>query len=170
MKLKINDNLFNKEELMNTPQRYERFMNEWQCKTNDFNFTMFKNPGIKGMIIMKNISFSSMCSHHLLPFSGLAHVGYISSEKVCGASKLIRTVEKFACKPQMQEKLTAEVADYLSKKLNPLGVAVVIEASHDCMKIRGVKNPTAIMVTSELRGIFDKNPATRDEFFRLIGK
>ncbi len=170
MILEIPDELFNEEELKNTPDRFKRFIDEWKSKRNDFKFTMFDSPGYKGMIIIKDIAMSSLCAHHLLPFTGKAHIGYVVKDKICGASKLVRTLEKFSSKPQTQEKLTMEVANFLDKNLKPEGVAVVIEAAHDCMKIRGVKNPSSVMITSELRGVFDSNPATRDEFMRFIGK
>ena len=170
MKLEIPDELFNEEELSNTPDRFKRFIEELKQKRNDFKFTMFDNPGYKGMIVMKYIAMSSLCAHHLLPFTGVAHIGYIPKDKLCGASKLIRALEKFSSKPQTQEKLTLELIEFLVDKLKPKGVGVVIEAAHDCMRIRGVKNPSSVMITSELRGVFDKNPATRDEFMRFIGK
>jgi len=170
MKLEIDDSLLTEEEIENTPKRFAKFMNEWADKRKEFNFTMFDNPGYKGLVIMKNISMSSLCAHHILPFTGKAHIGYIVGDKYCGASKLIRALEMFASKPQTQENLAMEVVEFLEKKLDPKGVAVVIEAAHDCMRIRGVRNPTSTMVTSELRGAIKDDPATRDEFFRLIDK
>lgn len=171
MKIEIPDELFSKEELQNTSSRHNKFINEWADKTKDFKFTMFDNiPEYKGMVVMKDISFSSMCAHHLLPFTGKAFIAYIPWRKICGASKLIRALEKFASKPQTQEKLTYEVIEFLNDKLEPKGVAVVLEAGHDCMKIRGVKNPTSVMVTSEVRGAFKTDNKTREEFMRLIGK
>ena len=170
MILEIPDDLFNEEELNNTPDRFKRFIKEWREKRNDFKFTMFDNPGYKGMVVMKDIAMSSLCAHHLLPFTGMAHIGFLPGKKLCGASKLIRALEKFSSKPQTQEKLTLELIEFLDKKLEPKGVGVVIEAAHDCMRIRGVKNPSSVMITSELRGVFDKNPATRNEFMRFIGK
>ena len=173
MKLNIKDELFNKEELINTPKRVDRFLKEWEDNRQDFNFTMFVNPGYKGMVIIKDIAFASLCAHHLLPFTGIAHIGYIPGDRICGASKLIRALEKFASKPQTQEKLTAELIYYLEEKLHPLGLIVVIEASHECMRIRGVRNPSSKMVTSEVRGVFLKEEVgkhPKEEFLRLIGK
>lgn len=170
MKIEIPDELFNDEELKNTPDRYKRFIEEWTDKCKDFKFTMFDNPSYGGMVIIKDISFSSACAHHLLPFVGKGHIGYIPDKKICGASKLIRALEKFASKPQTQEKLNRELIEYLMKQLNPKGVAVILEAEHNCMRIRGVKNPTSIMITSEVRGVFKTDDKTRDEFLRLIGK
>jgi GTP cyclohydrolase I len=109
-----------------------------------------------------------MCSHHLLPFTGTCDIGYIPNDKICGASKLIRAVEKFAHKPQLQEKLCTEITEFLMKQLKPLGVIVVIESQHECMTIRGVRNRTAKMVTSEVRGIFKEDRGTRQEFMELI--
>lgn len=168
MKIEVDDDLFDDEELLNTPVRHKKFLKEWEDKTKDFKFTMFNNPGYKGMIVMKDISFASMCAHHLLPFKGLAHIGYIPSNKVCGASKLIRAVEKFGSCPQIQERLTLDIVNFLEKQLKPKGVGVVIQAKHDCMCIRGVKNATSEMVTSELRGVFLKDLNTRQEFMNFI--
>jgi GTP cyclohydrolase I len=168
MELEIDDGLFNEEELKNTSKRYAKFLEEWKNKCKDFNFTVFDNPGFKGMVIMKNISFNSLCAHHLLPFRGVGHIAYIPGKKICGASKLIRTLEKYASKPQTQEKLAVEVIDFLQKELKPVGVAVVLIAKHDCMCIRGVKNATSEMVTSELRGQFFSDMNTRSEFMQFI--
>lgn len=174
MKLGVPDELFCDEEKHNTPRRHAKFLEEWAEKRREFKFTMFDNPGYKGIVMMKNITFSSMCAHHLLPFHGVAHIGYIPNEKICGASKLIRALEMFAHKPQTQEKLTYEVIEFLQEKLNPKGTMVVLEAEHDCMKIRGVKNPSSVMVTSEVRGLFlktdDPSKHPKEEFLRLIGK
>lgn len=170
MKLEVEDSLMNPEELENTPGRYKRFMDEWKCKTEDFKFTMFDNPGYEGMVVMKDIAFSSLCAHHMLPFVGKGHIAYIPNDKICGASKLIRALEKFSSCPQTQEQLTMQVVNFLEDRLKPKGVAVVLEAGHDCMKIRGVKNPSSVMVTSELRGNFKDDKATREEFMRFIGK
>lgn len=169
MKVEWSNKLFNKEELKNTPERIRRFQEEWK-KNKKFKFTTFKNPGYNDMIILKDIDFASLCSHHLLPFIGKAHIGYIPSKngRICGISKLARTVDKFASKPQIQEKMTKEIADFLVKKLSPDGVIVVIEAQHQCMTIRGVKKSNAKMITSAVRGTFKENPETREEFLRLI--
>jgi len=115
------------------------------------------------MVILRDISFNSMCEHHLMPFEGKAHIGYIPGGKVLGLSKLARLVDVFALRPQVQERLTSQIADVLSKKLNVLGCAVVLEAAHTCMTCRGVKKPGSVMVTSALRGIMHTNQATRAE-------
>lgn len=121
------------------------------------------------MVILRDIPFASFCEHHLLPFTGLAHIGYIPNGRVIGLSKLARLVETFARRPQVQERMTSDIADTLMDTLQPDGVAVLIEATHTCMTIRGVQKPGATMVTSAVRGGFRNRPATRAEFFALVG-
>jgi GTP cyclohydrolase I len=154
MQIEIPDNLFNAEELKNTPDRIARFLAEWAAK-DVFKFTVFDNPGYDQMIILKHIEVASLCSHHLLPFTGKAHVGYIPAAKICGISKLARVVDMFASKPQIQEQLTQQIADFLVEKLDPIGVIVVIEAQHQCMQIR-------------IKGIFKEDEKARMEFMELI--
>jgi GTP cyclohydrolase I len=121
------------------------------------------------MVIVKDIPLYSMCEHHLLPFYGKAHVAYIPRKgNVTGLSKLARVVESFAKRPQLQERLTSQVADAIMHRLNPIGALVVIEAEHMCMTFRGVKKPGSKTVTSAVRGYFQKNEATRAEAFSLI--
>ncbi|MFP4054199.1 MAG: GTP cyclohydrolase I FolE [Phycisphaerae bacterium] len=120
------------------------------------------------MVVLRDISFFSMCEHHLLPFIGKAHVAYLPKGKVVGVSKLARVVEGFARRPQVQERLTCQIADLLMEKLDAKGVAVVIEAEHTCMTIRGVKKPGSRMVTSAMRGLFKSNLATRTEAIDLL--
>lgn len=120
------------------------------------------------MVILKDIPFYSMCEHHLLPFYGMAHIGYIPKGRVVGASKLGRVVEIIAKRPQLQERLTTQIADSIVEALQPQGVAVVIEAEHMCMTMRGVKKPGSNIVTSAMRGIFRSNAVTRSEFLSLI--
>ena len=121
------------------------------------------------MILVKDIPFYSVCEHHLVPFMGKAHVAYIpSGGKVTGLSKLTRVVESVARKPQLQERLTREVADVIMKNLNPLGAAVVVEAEHLCMSMRGVRKPGAKTTTSTMLGLFRTDARTRAEFFSLI--
>jgi len=122
------------------------------------------------MVIVKNIAFYSLCEHHLLPFSGKAHVGYTPHGKVVGISKLGRVVEAYARRPQLQERLTSQIADTIMNVLEPFGVAVVIEAEHTCMAMRGVQKPGSTIVTSAMRGTFRKNEAQRAEFMSLISK
>jgi len=120
------------------------------------------------MVVLRNIPFYSMCEHHLLPFMGKAHVAYIPQGKVVGLSKLARVVESFARRPQVQERLTSQIAGLLMDKLNAKGVGVIIEATHTCMTIRGVKKPGSVMVTSAMLGSFRSNPSTRSEAITLL--
>jgi GTP cyclohydrolase I len=131
--------------------------------------TVFHEADHEEMIMIKNIPFYSMCEHHLAPFAGKAHVVYVPTKgRVTGLSKLVRVVEGFAKRPQVQERLTSQIADCLMKRINPRGVMVVIEAEHLCMSMRGVKKPGAITTTSAVRGIFQKNAKTRAEALALI--
>ncbi len=120
------------------------------------------------MVLVRDISFSSMCEHHLLPFMGKAHVGYIPRGKVTGLSKLARVVDEIARRPQVQERMTHMIADLIENELTAHGVIVVIEAEHTCMTIRGVKKPGALTVTSAVRGMFRNNLASRAEAMALI--
>ena len=122
------------------------------------------------MIVLRDIPFYSMCEHHLLPFYGVAHVGYIPSEdgRVVGVSKLARVVEICARRPQLQERMTRQIADAIFEALHPDGVAVVVRAEHLCMTMRGIKKPGANVVTSAVRGTFRSKIATRSEFLSLI--
>jgi GTP cyclohydrolase I len=168
MKIHIDDKLFDAEERRNTPKRVARYYAELR-KNGDFKFTVFKNPGYDQLIILKNVEFSSLCAHHLMPFVGKAHIGYIPKEKICGVSKLARALDKFASKPQLQERLTQELADFIEKQLTPVGVMVVIEAQHECMRCRGVRKQGSVMVTSAIKGAFRHNDyKARDEFLQLI--
>jgi len=120
------------------------------------------------MVIFKDIPFYSMCEHHFLPFYGMVHIGYIPSGWVVGASKMGRVVEILAKRPQLQERLTSMIADTIVNVLQPQGVAVVIQAEHLCMTMRGIKKPGSNIVTSATRGLFRKSPATRAEFLSLV--
>ena len=120
------------------------------------------------MVILRDISFYSMCEHHLLPFMGRAHLAYLPRGKVVGLSKLARVVEDFARRPQVQERLTNQIAEMLMARLDARGVGVIIEAEHTCMTIRGIRKPGAVMVTSAMRGLFKSNPATRHEAINLL--
>jgi GTP cyclohydrolase I len=131
--------------------------------------SIFHNEDHEELIMVKNIPFYSMCEHHLVPFIGKAHVAYIPTKgKVTGLSKLVRVIEGFARRPQVQERLTGQIADCLMKKLKPHGVLVVIEAEHLCMSMRGVKKPGSITTTSAVRGVLRKNAKTRAEALSLI--
>ena len=120
------------------------------------------------MVIFKDIPFYSMCEHHFLPFYGIAHVGYIPNGRVVGASKIGRVVEILAKRPQLQERLTTQIADTIVEALQPQGVAVVIQAEHLCMTMRGVKQPGTNIITSATRGLFRRSPLTRSEFLSLV--
>jgi GTP cyclohydrolase I len=120
------------------------------------------------VVLLRDIDFHSLCEHHLLPFMGRAHVAYLPDGKVVGLSKLARLVEGFALRPQVQERLTTQIADALMEELNPIGAACVIEATHTCMTIRGAKKPGSLMITSALRGIFQENPSSRSEILTLM--
>jgi GTP cyclohydrolase I len=120
------------------------------------------------MVVLRDIPFASMCEHHLLPFTGFAHVGYIPKGRVVGLSKLARLVEGYARRPQVQERMTSEIADAIMEELAPQGCGVVIEASHTCMTIRGIQKPGATMITSAMRGGFKRRPETRAEFLEII--
>jgi len=128
--------------------------------------------GYEEMVILKDIPFYSMCEHHLLPFYGIAHVGYIPSPggRVVGVSKLARVVEICARRPQLQERMTQQIADAIFEALQPDGVAVVIQAEHLCMVMRGIKKPGTTVITSSVRGNFRSKVATRSEFLSLIQK
>ena len=120
------------------------------------------------IVLVRDISFTSMCEHHLLPFSGVAHVAYIPNGRVTGLSKLARVVEEVSHRPQVQERMTAEVADMIERELQTSGVAVVVKAEHSCMSIRGVRKPGSQTVTSALRGVFKTNESSRAEVMSLI--
>ena len=123
------------------------------------------------IVLLRDIPLYSVCEHHLVPFIGKAHVAYIpKGNRVTGLSKLVRVVDIFAKRPQVQERLTTDIADILMKKLNPLGVLVIIEAEHLCMSMRGVKKPGIMTITSAVRGIFKENHKTRAEALSLIRK
>ncbi len=126
--------------------------------------------GHREMVVLKDIPFYSMCEHHLLPFYGVAHVGYIPNAegRIVGISKLARVVETIARRPQVQERMTTEIADVVYEGLNAAGVAVVIQAEHLCMIMRGIKKPGSNVITSAIRGSFHREAASRAEFFSLI--
>lgn len=130
----------------------------------------FHEPGNEEMVIVKDIPFSSMCEHHLLPFVGKAHVCYIPRDgRITGLSKIARCVSGYARRPQLQERLTSQIADAMTRELRPLGVLVVLEAEHTCMNMRGIKAAGALTVTSAVRGTFRNDLKTREEALRLLG-
>jgi GTP cyclohydrolase I len=120
------------------------------------------------MVLIRDIPFYSICEHHLLPFIGKAHVAYLPEGKICGLSKIARVIDVLSRRPQVQERLTSEIADVFDRVLQPRGVLVIIEAEHLCMTMRGIKKPGSITVTSVVRGIFRENEATRKEALALI--
>ncbi|MHC4573859.1 MAG: GTP cyclohydrolase I FolE [Planctomycetota bacterium] len=122
------------------------------------------------IVLLRDVSFYSICEHHLMPFIGTAHVAYLPAGQVLGVSKLARVVDCFARRLQVQERLTDQIADFIMDSLKPRGVAVVLEASHSCMTIRGIKKPGSVMVTSSLRGIFKRDPKSRSEIMSLMHK
>ncbi|MFC4060339.1 GTP cyclohydrolase I FolE [Planomonospora corallina] len=133
-----------------------------------FTLTTFPNDeGYDELVLVKDIPFSSLCEHHLLPFSGTAHVGYLPGDRIVGLSKLARVVHRFAGDTQVQERLTAQIADFLGQSLRPKGVGVVLEAEHLCMSLRGVRTVGARTVTSRLLGTLRDDPRSRQEFMAL---
>jgi len=122
------------------------------------------------IVLLRDIPFYSICEHHLMPFIGSAHVAYLPSGAILGVSKLARIVDCFARRLQAQERLTYQIADFIMNNLKTQGVAVVLEASHSCMTIRGIKKPGSVMVTSAVRGIFKRDPKTRNEVMSLLHK
>ena len=120
------------------------------------------------IVMVRDISFNSVCEHHMLPFMGKAHIGYLPDGRVVGLSKLARVVDAVACRPQVQERMTETIANLLIEELNVRGVAVVVEAVHTCMTVRGVRKPGAVCVTSAMKGAFRKDPKTRAEIMTLI--
>lgn len=162
----------NREGLVDTPARVARMYNEVFCGLHQDasqHLQVLFSEEHEEMVLVKDIAFYSMCEHHLLPFFGKAHVAYIPKKgKITGLSKLARTVETLAKRPQLQERLTSQIADLIMKSLDAHGVLVVVEAEHMCMTMRGVRKPGSCTVTSAVRGIFQKNQATRAEAMSLI--
>ena len=161
-----------REGLVETPERVARFYEEVfggiHTDPGEVVDAFFGEEHYQEIVMVREIPFYSMCEHHFVPFHGQAHVAYMPEGRVTGLSKLARLVEGFARRPQMQERLTAQVADCLDDRLDPLGVLVVIEAEHLCMSMRGVRKPGAVTVTSAVRGIMETNAATRSEAMSLL--
>jgi GTP cyclohydrolase I len=161
--------------LLDTPKRvaraFEEFFAGYRQDPVDILTTTFDEiDGYDEMVLLKDIEFSSHCEHHLAPIIGRAHVAYLPVRRVVGISKLARLVEAFARRLQIQERMTVQIADAIQEVLEPRGVAVVIEATHHCMTTRGVHKPGTAMLTSRLTGCFRDDPATRREYFALIGR
>jgi GTP cyclohydrolase I len=158
------------EHLGDTPARVARAYAEL-LTPRPFDLTTFPNDeGYDELVLARDIPFQSLCEHHLLPFHGVAHVGYIPDGRILGLSKLARVVELFARGLQVQERLTSQVAGWLEEHLRPKGVGVVLEAEHLCMSLRGVKATGSTTVTSALRGLVRDDARTRTEFFGLTGR
>jgi GTP cyclohydrolase I len=161
----------NREGLRETPARVARMYAELFCGLHDDprrHLRKFFTEKYDEMVLVRDISFNSMCEHHMLPFTGVAHIGYVPSGKVVGLSKLARVVESVSHRPQVQERMTEEIANLLIEELDVKGVAVVIEATHSCMTIRGVRKPGSVCVTSAMKGIFRSNLSSRSEVMTLI--
>jgi GTP cyclohydrolase IA len=157
------------ESLQGTPGRMARAYAEL-FTPREFDLTTFPNDeGYDELVLARDIPVRSVCEHHLLPFVGVAHVGYLPGERIVGLSKLARIVEHFACRPQVQERLTKQVADWLCDQLHPRGVGVLIEAEHSCMTLRGVRSTGSTTVTSALLGSLREDARSRQEFFALSG-
>lgn len=163
-----------REGLLDTPGRVTRAYRQWFRGYEEDPVAMLQRTfeeveGYDEMVVLRDIRFESYCEHHLAPIIGKAHVGYIPTDRVVGISKLARVVDAFAKRLQVQEKMTAQIANTLQTVLQPKGVAVVLEAEHQCMSTRGVHKPGVSMVTSTMLGLFRKDHRTRKEFMDIIG-
>lgn len=154
-----------------TPRRVAKMYSELLSGYNvdiDALFTSFEPEGYKELVLVRDIPFYSMCEHHMLPFHGVAHVGYIPGDRIVGLSKLARLVEAYAHRLQVQERMTMQIADTMVEKLQAASVMVVIAAEHLCMTMRGVQKPGSVTVTSAVRGDFLNDPAARAEYLALL--
>ena len=162
-----------REGLRETPQRVARMYQELFGGLHDdptAHTKKFFSENYNEIVLVRDISFNSVCEHHLMPFMGKIHIGYIPDGRVIGLSKLARVIEVFSHRPQVQERLTEDIAELLYRELQAKAVAVVVEAEHTCMTVRGVKKPGSLCVTSALRGGFLKNSSSRAEIMALINK
>ncbi|MCP2503397.1 MAG: GTP cyclohydrolase I FolE [Candidatus Thalassarchaeaceae archaeon] len=161
-----------REGLLDTPKRvidaYEELYQGYTIDANALLESTFNAEGYDGIVLLRDIEFHSTCEHHMLPFTGSAHVAYIPVEKIVGISKLARLVELHSLRLQNQERITKSIADDLERVLQPLGCAVIIEAKHGCMQCRGVKKQNSVMTTSSMKGVFFENPQARVELLQLI--
>ena len=164
----------NREGLIKTPARVKKAW-EFMCSGYDkdakeiINSALFTSTNDE-MVVVKDIEFYSMCEHHMLPIIGKAHIAYIPNGKVVGLSKLPRVVDVFARRLQIQEQLTEQIADAINEAISPKGVAVMIDARHMCMEMRGVEKICSTTITSALRGLFKKNKKTKDEFLSIVSQ
>jgi len=163
-----------REGLKETPRRVvnaflEYFQGYEQCPETYLKRTFEQVGGYDEIVLLREIPFHSHCEHHIAPIIGKAHVAYLPTDKVVGISKLARVVQAYAKRLQVQERLTAEIADCIHKVLEPQGVAVVVEATHACMTCRGVETPGVVMTTSRMMGVFREDDKARQEVIRLIG-
>jgi GTP cyclohydrolase I len=163
-----------REGLRDTPERVVKAYEEWFAGYDEDPIELLKRTfeevgGYDEIVLLRDIRFTSHCEHHMAPIIGRVHIGYLPDRRVVGISKLARLVEVYARRLQIQERLTAEIADSLDEVLRPQGVAVVVEASHECMTTRGVRQSDVRMVTSRMLGVFRDNPATRNEFLSAVG-
>jgi GTP cyclohydrolase I len=161
----------NREGLRETPTRVARMYAEMFRGLHEdprLHLRKFFSEKCDEVVLVRDISFNSMCEHHMLPFMGKAHIGYLPDGRVVGLSKLARVVEGVARRPQVQERMTETIADLLVEELQARGVAVVIEAVHTCMTVRGVRKPGSVCVTSAMKGLFRSNPSSRAEIMTLI--
>jgi GTP cyclohydrolase I len=164
-----------REGLRATPDRvvrsYEEFFSGYDQDPEEILARTFEEiAGYDDMVVLRGIRFESYCEHHMVPIIGVAHIGYLPNNRVVGISKLARVLEIFSKRLQIQEKMTAEIANTIDRVLKPQGVAVVIEGEHQCMTTRGVHRPGVNMVTSQMMGVFRDNEATRKEFLSIIGQ
>ena len=161
-----------REGLLETPKRviesWDEIFAGYSMDASDLLQATFNAEGYDGIVLLRNIEFTSTCEHHLQPFRGRAHVGYIPVERIVGISKLARILELHARRLQNQERITKGIADDLVRELQPLGAAVIIEAAHGCMQCRGVAKQQAIVTTSAMRGVFFDRPEARAELMQLI--
>ena len=160
-----------REGLRNTPSRvaraYEELFSGLHEDPRDHLRVTFDEDH-REMVVLRDIPFASVCEHHLMPFAGHVHIGYIPDGRVVGLSKLARLVDGYARRPQIQERMTSEIADTIVDELHPDGCGVIIEATHTCMTVRGVTKPGAVMITSAMRGGFKQRPASRAEFMSIV--
>lgn len=165
--------LENNDHGIDTPQRFLDMLSELtahkHCNGDCIKFRTFPNDGMDEMIVVQGIPFVSVCNHHIVPFIGHAHVAYVPKDEIVGLSKFARVVDHFARALQVQERLTAQVADYLEERLSPRGVGIVLQAEHLCMTIRGVQKPGALTTTASMKGVFSDHERTaKAEFMRYL--